>query len=34
MFEEYDKDHSGSLTRDEIKTALAASGVEISVEEL
>ena len=34
MFESYDKDHSGSLTRDEIKSALAESGVEISVDEL
>ena len=34
MFETYDKDHSGSLTRAEIKAALAESGVSISVEEL
>ncbi len=34
MFQEYDKDHSGSLTRAEIKAALAESGVEISIEEL
>ena len=34
MFEQYDKDHSGSLTRAEIKAALAESGVHISIEEL
>lgn len=30
MFEKYDKDHSGTLTREEIKQALAESGVQIS----
>lgn len=34
MFEKYDKDHSGSLTREEIKAALAESGVQISIQEL
>lgn len=34
MFEEYDKDNSGFLTKKEIKDALKESDVQISIEEL
>ena len=34
MFESYDKDNSGFLTKKEIKEALKESDVQISIEEL